>query len=95
MKNMYTWSARPVRRNLTVADLRAAQGERKLVQVTANSEEEASAAATVGGARHRDAGGSRSAAQRSSRLSRLCTGRSSSTCGRRARIPAARGSNPS
>ena len=41
------------------------------------------------------AGGSRRAAHRSSRLSRLCTGRSSSTCGRRARIPAAFGSNPS
>ena len=45
MKNMYTWAARPVRRNLTVADMRAAKGVRKLVQVTANSEEEASAAA--------------------------------------------------
>ena len=44
MKNMYTWAARPVRRNLTVADMRAAKGERKLVQVTANSQEEASAA---------------------------------------------------
>ena len=95
MKNMDTWAARPVRRNLTVADMRAAKGVRKLVQVTANSEEDASAAATAGGARYRDAGGSRSAVQRSSRLSRLCTGRSSSTCGRRARIPAARGSNRS
>ena len=45
MKNMYTWAARPVRRNLTVADMRAAKGVRKLVQVTASSEEEASAAA--------------------------------------------------
>ena len=43
----------------------------------------------------RRAGGSTSAAERSSRLSRLCTGRSSSTWGRRARIPAALGSNPS
>ena len=40
-------------------------------------------------------GGSTSAPQRSSRLSRLCTGRSSSTWGRRARIPAALGSKPS
>lgn len=48
MKNMYTWAARPVRRNLTVADMRAAKGVRKLVQVTANSEEEASAAAAAG-----------------------------------------------
>ena len=48
MKNMYTWAARPVRRNLTVVDMRAAKGVRKLVQVTANSEEEASAAAVAG-----------------------------------------------
>ena len=48
MKNMYTWAARPARRNLTVADMRAAKGERKLVQVTANTEEEASAAGEAG-----------------------------------------------
>ena len=40
-------------------------------------------------------GAARSAVARSSRLSRLCTGRNSSTWGRRARIPAAFGSNPS
>ena len=45
MKNMYTWAARAVRRNLTVADMRAAKGKRKLVQVTAGSEEEANAVA--------------------------------------------------
>ena len=48
MKRMYTWAARPVRRSLTVADLRAAKGRRKLVQVTANTAEEASAAAEAG-----------------------------------------------
>ena len=48
----------------------------------------------VGPAR-RAAGGARSAAARSSRLSRLCTGRNSSTWGRRARIPAAFGAKPS
>ena len=48
MKNMYTWAARPARRNLTVADMRAAKGKRKLVQVTANTEEEASAAGEAG-----------------------------------------------
>ena len=45
MKKTYTWAARPVRRNLTVADLRAAKGVRKLVQVTANTAEEAAAGA--------------------------------------------------
>ena len=48
MKRTYTWAARPVRRSLTVADLRAAKGRRKLVQVTANTAEEASAAAEAG-----------------------------------------------
>ena len=48
MKRTYTWAARPVRRSLTVADLRAAKGRRKLVQVTANTAEEASAAADAG-----------------------------------------------
>ena len=40
MKRTYTRAARPVRRNLTVADLRAVKGVRKLVQVTANIAEE-------------------------------------------------------
>ena len=48
MRKMYTWAARPVRRNLTVADMRAAKGVRKLVQVTANTAEEAAAAAEAG-----------------------------------------------
>ena len=48
MKRTYTWAARPVRRSLTVADMRAAKGRRKLVQVTANTAEEASAAAEAG-----------------------------------------------
>ena len=45
MKRMYTWAARPVQRSLTVADMKAAKGRRKLVQVTANTAEEAAAAA--------------------------------------------------
>ena len=48
MRKMYTWAARPARRNLTVADMRAAKGVRKLVQVTANTAEEAAAAAEAG-----------------------------------------------
>ena len=48
MRKTYTWAAQPARRNLTVADLRAAKGVRKLVQVTANSAEEAAAAAEAG-----------------------------------------------
>ena len=40
MNNMYTWAVRAVRRNLTVADMRAAKGKRKRVQVTAGTEEE-------------------------------------------------------
>ena len=49
MKRTYTWAARPVRRSLTVADLRAAKGRRKLVQVTANTAEEASGPAAEAG----------------------------------------------
>ena len=48
MRRTYTWSARPVRRNLTVADLRAGKGKRRFTQVTANTAEEAEAAARAG-----------------------------------------------
>ena len=48
MKRTYTWSARPARRNLTVADLRAGKGRRRFTQVTANAAEEAAAAAAAG-----------------------------------------------
>ena len=48
MKNVYTWAARPARRTVTVADLRAGKGRRKFTQVTANTAEEAAAAAEAG-----------------------------------------------
>jgi 3-methyl-2-oxobutanoate hydroxymethyltransferase len=48
MKRIYDWDARPQTRNFTVADLRALKGVRKLVQTTANSTEEAAAAADAG-----------------------------------------------
>ena len=48
MKRIYTWDAQPARRNLTAADLRALKGKRKLTQTTANTVEEAAAAADAG-----------------------------------------------
>ena len=49
MKRTYTWAARPARRNLTVADLRAGKGRgQRFTQVTANTAEEAAAAAAAG-----------------------------------------------
>ncbi len=48
MKRIYDWDARPQTRNYTAADLRALKGVRKLVQTTANSIEEAAAAADAG-----------------------------------------------
>ena len=48
MKQIYDWDARPQSRNYTAADLRALKGQRKLVQVTANSTEEAAAAFDAG-----------------------------------------------
>ena len=48
MKNIYTWAAKPAKRTLTVADLKAAKGKRKFTQVTANSVEEADAAEKAG-----------------------------------------------
>ena len=44
MKNIYTWDAKPARRNLTVADIKAKKGKEKLTQVTANTADEAYAA---------------------------------------------------
>ena len=44
MKNIYTWDAKPARRNLTVADIKAKKGKEKLTQVTANTADEAHAA---------------------------------------------------
>ncbi len=48
MKRVYTWSARPTVRSVTVADMQAQKGRRKWTQVTANTEEEAAAAAEAG-----------------------------------------------
>lgn len=48
MKRIYDWDARPQVRNFSAADLRALKGQRKLVQVTANSVEEAAAARDAG-----------------------------------------------
>jgi len=48
MKRIYDWDARFCLRNYTAADLRALKGVRKLTQTTANSEEEAAAAADAG-----------------------------------------------
>ena len=36
MKNIYTWDAKPARRNLTVVDIKSKKGKEKLTQVTAN-----------------------------------------------------------
>ena len=48
MKPIYTWDAKPSRRNLTAADIRSCKGVRKLTQTTANTIEEAAAAAESG-----------------------------------------------
>lgn len=47
-KRIYTWDAQPSRRNLTAADIRACKGVQILTQTTANTEEEAAAAAEAG-----------------------------------------------
>ena len=47
-KAIYTWDAKPSRRNLTAADIRSCKGVRKLTQTTANTAEEAAAAADSG-----------------------------------------------
>lgn len=48
MKRIYDWDAKLSLRNYTAADLQALKGVRKLTQTTANSEEEAAAAADAG-----------------------------------------------
>ncbi len=48
MKRIYDWDAKFSLRNYTAADLRELKGVRKLTQTTANSEEEAAAAADAG-----------------------------------------------
>ncbi|MEM8553760.1 MAG: 3-methyl-2-oxobutanoate hydroxymethyltransferase [Pseudomonadota bacterium] len=48
MARIYDWAARPQVRNYTAAGLRALKGHRQLVQTTANSTEEAAAAADAG-----------------------------------------------
>ena len=47
-KPIYIWDAKPSRRNLTAADIRACKGIRKLTQKTANTVEEEAAAAESG-----------------------------------------------
>ena len=48
MKNIYTWSAKPTQRNLTVADLKSFKGKKKFTQVRANTFDEAFAAEKAG-----------------------------------------------
>ena len=48
MRKIYTWAARPAVRTLTVADLQANKGQRKFTQVTANTTDDAKAAAAAG-----------------------------------------------
>ena len=48
MKNIYTWAARPAKRNTTVGDIIAAKGKKILTQVTANTSLEAKAAEEAG-----------------------------------------------
>ena len=48
MKRIYDWDAKFSLRNYTAADLQALKGKRKLTQTTANSVEEAAAAADAG-----------------------------------------------
>ena len=48
MKRVYTWSAKPTTRTLTIADLQANKGQKKWTQITANTPEEAIAADQAG-----------------------------------------------
>lgn len=48
MKNIYTAAAEPAQRTVTIADMRSAKGKRKLVQVTANTADEARAVEDAG-----------------------------------------------
>jgi len=47
-RRVYTWAAKPAVRSLTVADLKEGKGKRKWTQVTANTADEAAAAAAAG-----------------------------------------------
>lgn len=47
MKRCYTWAVKPVMRSVTIADLQQYKGNRKWVQVTASTAEEAAAAAAA------------------------------------------------
>ena len=48
MKNIYTFAAQPAQRSVTIADMRSLKGVKKLVQVTANTADEASAVKAAG-----------------------------------------------
>ena len=48
MKNVYTWAAKPAKRNITVGDIIEAKGKKVLTQVTANTSLEAKAAEEAG-----------------------------------------------
>lgn len=48
MKNIYTWNAQPAKRNLTIADMRAAKGKHRFVQTKVATAEEAAAAGEAG-----------------------------------------------
>ena len=48
MKRVYTWTAQPAERTVTIAGMQAAKGSRKWTQVTANTADEAAAADAAG-----------------------------------------------
>ncbi len=48
MKNIFTYGEKPSKRNLTVADIRACKGEKKLTQTNPRTEEESAAAVEAG-----------------------------------------------
>ena len=48
MTRVYTWSAKPAERTVTISEMQAQKGRRKWTQVTANSRVEAEAAAEAG-----------------------------------------------
>ncbi|ASJ71964.1 3-methyl-2-oxobutanoate hydroxymethyltransferase [Granulosicoccus antarcticus] len=48
MKHIYTAAGQPASRTVTIADMRSAKGQRKLVQVTANTADEAMAVQEAG-----------------------------------------------
>jgi 3-methyl-2-oxobutanoate hydroxymethyltransferase len=48
MKRIYTWTAQPATRSVTIAGMQAAKGTQKWTQVTANTTDEAAAAEAAG-----------------------------------------------